>query len=727
MPSGKGAKERRRLSRLPLQQKWAESSSEIPGSTEQSATAEPETQGEADAGAPPPGGAAGLASAGSTGNDAAPKALGAAARLARQWGQDNHLAHAGEPAEDAASPLQGSPGIPADESQGAAHMPAAAADAAGGHAALPAQKATPTTSFSRRKGPEERAREAEAKRAAESAADGAGAGAAHDGAAAAQPQQQQRSAVPKLNLNVLSLDETKEPAAGASRSAADSAGTEMTQLPDASLRTDGQNANVLPQEAGEAATRHAVGVPASPRSAAPKTQSVAQVWALAGLQYARARMHACRADRHAAYPLGMHACHEHRHATCFFPSLLCCKSDAYLRHLPAAVAGGAGSCRNGSRCVGVTTLTASVVVIVAIATRSGQVCVCRNVLTVVVMSRLTRRESPSTRHKVLVAAAWRLAQEAEAERKLEEEAEMRRRAEEDLAAQKSKDAAAAAAAAAAAKEASKVESNETEAPMGVSGGEKTDSKPLGEKTRPKESQVQQERHKEGKRSEKAHDEGPSTDKILDLESPTSPLPPPSHMFTFDSMPQNASSPRSRDVAKQFDMLEVSAKASCVENSSGFAGWHATQSAVNRLFGNTRLIYTDKGLTCAIISPRDASTRQTCRLVASNHNECRPHHVPPCRNHYIHQRKIVPKAQPRQVRQQNCHQMLTIIPDRCHRIIQHANQLDRRKLREAQKWMHRQRNRDPKQQTLRLQMQRPCQPSPTNKKPLTKCRGACTWA
>ncbi len=276
MPSGKGAKERRRLSRLPLQQKWADSKGETPsGSAEQPSAAEPGTEGEADARVAP-GAAAGLASAASTGDGTAPKLLGAAACLARQWGEDNHLAHAGKPAEDAAASL-----------------------------ASP-QKATPTTSFSRRKGSEERVREAEAKAAAESAADGAGPGTAgdvHDSAAAAQPEQP-KSAVPKLNLNVLSLGEAKAPPAG--RSAADVAGAASTEHPDPSQRTDGQKALVLPPEAGGAATRHVAGAQASPRIATPKAQSVAQVWALAGLQYARARMHACRAHRHAA-PACAHA------------------------------------------------------------------------------------------------------------------------------------------------------------------------------------------------------------------------------------------------------------------------------------------------------------------------------------------------------------------------------------------------------------------------------------
>ena len=52
----------------------------------------------------------------------------------------------------------------------------------------------------------------------------------------------------------------------------------------------------------------------------------------------------------------------------------------------------------------------------------------------------------------MVAAAWRLAQEAEAERKAEEQKELRKRAYEDLAAKKRKDNATAAAARAAAAE-----------------------------------------------------------------------------------------------------------------------------------------------------------------------------------------------------------------------------------------------------------------------------------
>ena len=156
-------------------------------------------------------------------------------------------------------------------------------------------------------------------------------------------------------------------------------------------------------------------------------------------------------------------------------------------------------------------------------------------------------ESLNNRHKVLVSAAWRLAQEAEAERRLEEEAQMRRRAEEDLAVQKRKDAAASAAAAA--REASKTTGNGTRTPAGVLGaGEKSGSMPSDETTGASEAQ---ERNQEGKRNNTTGQ--PSTDKLARCGSP---LPPPSHVFT-------ELLPVPEDIAKDFDSLDVSANSPCL--------------------------------------------------------------------------------------------------------------------------------------------------------------------
>jgi hypothetical protein len=146
---------------------------------------------------------------------------------------------------------------------------------------------------------------------------------------------------------------------------------------------------------------------------------------------------------------------------------------------------------------------------------------------------------------VLVSAAWRLAQETEAERKLEEEAQMRRRAEEDLDVQKRKDAAASAAAAAREK-ASKTTGNGTRTPAGVLGAGENSGSMLSDETTG--ASAVQERNQEGNRNIKAG--RPSTDKRARCESP---LPPPSDVFM-------ALSPVPEAMSNDLDSLEVSANA-----------------------------------------------------------------------------------------------------------------------------------------------------------------------
>lgn len=189
MPSGKGAQERRRLKRLPLQQKSQNSGQQGAGGSQLDASQDAGVESNAvtPEGSPPA----------SAGNGAAPSLSGgamhgAASLLARQWGLDNHLAHSA--AAPAASPQAArSRSSSSDEPVEDKSLASSAAVAAVGPPPLvapqPAQRVTPTMTFSRRKGPEERAREAREAEAQRAAASVPGAavgpsGAAQDGVSA---------------------------------------------------------------------------------------------------------------------------------------------------------------------------------------------------------------------------------------------------------------------------------------------------------------------------------------------------------------------------------------------------------------------------------------------------------------------------------------------------------------------------------------------------------------
>jgi hypothetical protein len=192
MPSGKGAQERRRLKRLPLQQKFENSGQQGAGWSQLDASQDSSLGLQLDAsqdagsesnavtpeGSPPA----------SAGNGAEPRLSGgtmngAAALLARQWGLDNHLAHSA--AAPAASPQTGRcrSSSSDDPVEDTAPASSAAVAAVGRAAPQPAQWPTLTTSFSRRKGPEERAREAREAEAQRAAANAPGAAVGPSGAA----------------------------------------------------------------------------------------------------------------------------------------------------------------------------------------------------------------------------------------------------------------------------------------------------------------------------------------------------------------------------------------------------------------------------------------------------------------------------------------------------------------------------------------------------------------
>jgi hypothetical protein len=339
MPSGKGAQERRRLKRLPLQQKFENNGQQDAGGSQLDASqdAGAESNAVTPDGSPPA----------SAGDGTAPRLRGgdmkgAAALLARQWGLDNHLTHSA--AAPAASPRasrsrSSSSDEPVEDTALASSAAVAAVGGAPQAAPQPAQRATPATSFSRRKGPEERAREAreaEAQRAAASAPgaavgpSGAAQDAAQDGVAArseggaaeacgAQPDAapatpstdcgsaadglaidveeirsdserlqgpasnsavsapQHKSAVPKLNWNALVGGQD---ASLATSSTADTAGAGSK---DSAQKSDSKVEGDVPPTESEKITRHAAHGQTSPYIAASKTQSLAaQVLVQAG-------------------------------------------------------------------------------------------------------------------------------------------------------------------------------------------------------------------------------------------------------------------------------------------------------------------------------------------------------------------------------------------------------------------------------------------------------------
>jgi hypothetical protein len=339
MPSGKGAQERRRLKRLPLQHNFENSGQQGAGGSQLDASldAGAESNAVTPEGSPPA----------SAGDGTAPRLRGgdmkgAAALIARQWGLDNHLAHSA--AAPAASPQASrSRSSSSDEPvEDTALASSAAVAAVGGPPRAAPQNATPATSFSRRKGPEERAREAreaEAQRAA-AGAPGAAAGpsgaaqnAAQDGVAArsegdaaeacgappdaapatpstdggsaadglaidveeirsdseklqgsasnsAVSAPQHKSAVPKLNLNALVCGQD---ASLATSSTADSAGAGSKKHQDSAQKSDSKEEGDVPPLESEKVTRHAENGQPSLYIAASKTQSLAaQVLVRAG-------------------------------------------------------------------------------------------------------------------------------------------------------------------------------------------------------------------------------------------------------------------------------------------------------------------------------------------------------------------------------------------------------------------------------------------------------------
>ena len=134
-----------------------------------------------------------------------------------------------------------------------------------------------------------------------------------------------------------------------------------------------------------------------------------------------------------------------------------------------------------------------------------------------------------------MAAAWRLAQEAECEKRREDDNEARRRAAEDLAAQHRQQTAAAAVAAAAAVEVAETQKAHVES-NNCDGGTH-----LGEQGEQADTETCQEPN--------------------ELE-PTSPLPLPTCPVTWDGVPDAAPlSPHSKDI-KELLLLEVDGAHEC---------------------------------------------------------------------------------------------------------------------------------------------------------------------